>query len=311
MANINLQEVHDHLVSVAFEAGKMIMAANPSDISTDTKLNSADIVTETDQAVEKMVTNNLMSAYPDFLFVGEETYKPGETKITSEPTFIVDPIDGTTNFVHGFPAACISLGLAIDRKPAVGVVYNPFTDTLFTGIKGKGSFVHPRASVSFHSTKGGDKLRLPLAGKGDASKAPALKGLQNALVAVEWGSSRDGPNFDTKVETFRKLAASKEQGGAMVHSLRCLGSAALNLCAVAAGQTDMYWEGGCYAWDVCAGWCILSEAGGIMVSGNPGEWETELDSRVYLAVRGAPSGQKEIVSEFWGVIGERRMDYTH
>lgn len=305
MANLNLQEIHDQLVSVAYEAGRMILAANPSDISTDTKLNSADIVTETDQAVERMVTQKLQSAYPSFQFVGEETYKPGETKVSNEPTFIVDPIDGTTNFVHGFPGYCISLGLAVGRKPAVGVIYNPLTDTLFTGIKGQGSFVR------YNASKGGEKLKLPLAGKGDASRAPPLKGLQNALLAVEWGSVRDGVNFEVKANTFKKLAASKESGGAMVHSLRNVGSAALNLCHVAAGQVDMYWEGGCYAWDVCAGWCILNEAGGVMVSANPGEWETELDSRLYLAVRGAPSGQKEIVQELWDVIGDGRMDYKH
>jgi myo-inositol-1(or 4)-monophosphatase len=307
MADINLQQIHDLLVSIAFEAGKMIMAANPSSISTDTKLNSADIVTETDQAVERMVSTRLREAYPSFSFVGEETYVAGQTKVTNAPTFIVDPIDGTTNFVHGFPAACISLGFAVDRKAAVGVVYNPFLDQLWTGIRGQGSYLTNRASMAEVS----EKLKLPLAGKGDGGKAPPLKGLQNSLVAVEWGSSRDGPNFEVKWNTFRKLAASKEIGGSMVHSLRSIGSAALNLCAVAAGQVDMYWEGGCYAWDVCAGWCIVSEAGGMVVSGNPGDWETQLDSRVYLAVRGAPSGQREIVEEFWAVVGEGRMDYKH
>jgi myo-inositol-1(or 4)-monophosphatase len=72
----------------------------------------------------------------------------------------------------------------------------------------------------------------------------------------------------------------------------------------------MYWEGGIWAWDVCAGWCILSEAGGIMVSGNPGNWDPEIDSRVYLAVRGAPSGQKEIVEEFWSLAKDSRLDYS-
>jgi myo-inositol-1(or 4)-monophosphatase len=70
-------------------------------------------------------------------------------------------------------------------------------------------------------------------------------------------------------------------------------------------------EGGCYAWDVAAGWCILNEAGGIMVSGNPGDWNPAIDSRIYLAVRGAKSGQKEIVEEFWRVIGDGKMDYKH
>ncbi|ROW04524.1 hypothetical protein VMCG_04992 [Cytospora schulzeri] len=320
MSDINLKEIHDNLVTIAFEAGRMILGANVNSISTDTKLNSVDIVTETDKAVEKHVTTRLQTLYPAILFVGEETYVAGETKVTDAPTFIVDPIDGTTNFVHGFPNACISLGLAIARRPAVGVVYNPFQDLLYTGIKGQGAYVQRNASLAargiLKEKEGGEdsgckKVRLPASGGGDGNKAPPLGDLSTALLACEWGSSRDGPNFDVKADTFRKLAASKETGGSMVHSIRNLGSAALNLCAVAEGSLDVYWEGGCYAWDVCAGWCILAEAGGLVASGNPGDWEPELDARVYLAVRGAPAGQREIVEEFWGVIGDGRMEYTH
>lgn len=253
-----------------------------------------------------MVTARLRAAFPSFAFVGEETYQPDVTRITAQPTFIVDPIDGTTNFVHAFPNACISLGLAVGRVPVVGVVYNPFQDLLFTGVKGRGSYMQRNASLEEGKGKG-EKVRLPLGG---ASPQP-LGDLSSALVSIEWGSQRDGENFRVKARTFEKLAAAKEGGGAMVGGMRSLGSAALNLCACAAGQLDLYWEGGCYAWDVAAGWCILEEAGGRMVSGNPGEWETALDSRVYLAVRGAPSGQEGIVEEFWRVIGEGRMEYKH
>ncbi|KAH6632697.1 hypothetical protein F5144DRAFT_574947 [Chaetomium tenue] len=306
MADIDLQAVHDTLVSVAFEAGRMILAANPNKISTDTKLNAVDIVTETDQAVERMVLARLRAAQPTFAFVGEESYQPGVTRVTDAPTFIVDPIDGTTNFVHGFPNACISLGVAVGRVPVVGVVYNPFQDLLFTGVKGGGGWMQRNASLEVGKGQG-ERVRLPLAG----TPAPALGGLSSALVSIEWGSQRDGENFEVKARTFRKLAAAKEGGGGMIGGMRSLGSAALNLCACAAGQLDMYWEGGCYAWDVAAGWCILTEAGGRMVSGNPGEWETTVDSRVYLAVRGASSGQEELVKEFWDIIGDDRMDYKH
>ncbi|OPB37994.1 inositol monophosphatase [Trichoderma guizhouense] len=296
MADLNLQAIHDEMVLVAYEAGRTIMSANPADIGTGTKLNSVDIVTEVDQAVEKMVSSRLSTAYPEFSFMGEETYKPG-TKLGPEPTFVVDPIDGTTNFVHSFPNACISLGLAIDREPVIGVIYNPYQDLLFTAIRSHGAYMT--------RIKGTTPQKLPLA----ASPRP-LEGLANALIAIEWGSTRDGHNFELKTEVFKKLAATKETGGAMVHSLRSLGSAALNIAAVAAGQMDAYWEGGCWAWDVCAGWCILKEAGGIMAGGNPGEWDPSVDERKYLAVRGAPSGQKELVEEFWGVIGDKKMDYS-
>ncbi|KAK3353611.1 hypothetical protein B0T25DRAFT_217837 [Lasiosphaeria hispida] len=310
----NLQEIHDTLVLIAFEAGRMILAANPNDISTGTKMNSADIVTETDQAVERMITARLKTAYPSYAFVGEETYVAGVTTVTDAPTFIVDPIDGTTNFVHGFPNACVSLGFTLHRRPAVGVVYNPFQDLLFTGIRGGGSYMQRNASLNPGRGQG-PRLQLPLAGAATAEggrTGPPLGDLSTALIAVEWGSQRDGDNFEIKARVFRALTASKENGGgSMVHSLRSLGSAALNLCACAAGQVDIYWEGGCYAWDVAAGWCILNEAGGRMVSGNPGEWDPAVDSRVYLAVRGASEGQKEIAEEFWGVIGEGRMVYKH
>ncbi|KAI0387697.1 inositol monophosphatase [Hypomontagnella monticulosa] len=302
MTDLNLQEIHDKLVSVAHEAGRMILSANPTDIATGTKLNSADIVTETDKAVEALVSSRLSEAYPSFAFVGEETYKPG-MQVTTTPTFIVDPIDGTTNFVHGFPNACISLGFAVDRIATVGVVYNPYQDLLYSAIRGQGAYQTQGAVWGLEGGKG-RKNKLPL------SKNPQpLTGLDTTLIAIEWGSSRDGVNYEVKTDVFKKLCASKETGGAMVHSLRSLGSAALNLCAVAAGQLDVYWEGGCWAWDVCAGWTILAEAGGIMASGNPGVWEPKIDERKYLAVRGAPSGQKEIVEEFWKVIGDGRMEY--
>ncbi|RDW61555.1 Myo-inositol-1-monophosphatase [Coleophoma crateriformis] len=295
MAEINLQEVHDLLVSIAHEAGKMIMSATPSYLSAGEKKNSADLVTETDQAVEAMVSSRLQTSYPQFSFIGEETFKPGVTKLTDAPTFIVDPIDGTTNFVHAFPAFCISLGFVVKKVPSVGVIYNPFLGELYTAIKGQGAYI---------SRNGAPKEKLPL-----KQNPEPLKDLSTCLVGAEWGSDRTGSNFAIKCAVFAKLAASKEDGGAMVHSLRCMGSAALNIAAVATGQQDVFWEGGCWAWDVAAGWCLLSEAGGIMAGGNPGDWDPAIDGRKYLAVRAAPEGQKAIVEEMWAVIGDGRLEY--
>lgn len=202
----------------------------------------------------------------------------------------MDPIDGTTNFVHAYPYVSISLGLAVDLKPVVGVVYNPFTKTLYSAVKGKGAYRNLQET-------------LPLAGE----NVQGLESLDKAMLAVEWGSDRSGPDYAIKTRTFAKLCAAKEDGGAMVHSLRSLGSAALNLCAVAEGSIDMYWEGGCWAWDVCAGWVVLEEAGGRVVDGNPGNWSPRVDGRVYLAARkGATDG---IIEEFWGVVGDDRLSY--
>jgi len=241
-----------------------------------------DLVTETDQAVEKMISTKLREKYPKFGFMGEETYKPGDT-LSAEPTFIVDPIDGTTNFVHAYPYVCISLGFAIDRIPTVGVVYNPFTKTLYSAIKGHGAFLN-------------GSIPLPL----KQSPEP-MKDLSSCLIAVEWGSDRSGNDFAVKSKTFANLCATEEEGGAMVHSLRSLGSAALNICAVASGHLDIYWEAGCWAWDVCAGWVILTESGGLMVDANPGNWEPRIEERRYMAVR-AGEGQKDIVTQFWSFV---------
>jgi myo-inositol-1(or 4)-monophosphatase len=240
-----------------------------------------DLVTETDQAVEKLVSTSLREKYPTFAFMGEETYKPGD-KLTEAPTFICDPIDGTTNFVHRYPYVSISLGFAVNLEPTIGVVYNPFTKTLYSAIKGQGAYLD-------------QTHKLPL------TNPYPLEGLSSCLVAIEWGSDRSGNDFAVKSSTFSRLAATKENSGGMVHGLRSFGSAALNLCGVATGGLDVYWEAGCWAWDVCAGWVILKEAGGIVVDANPGNWEPRIDERRYMGVR-AGEGQKEVVKEFWALV---------
>ncbi|KAK4902757.1 hypothetical protein LTR27_000696 [Elasticomyces elasticus] len=282
---VDLQGVHDLLIQIAHKAGDMIINAKPVAAGSGTKKNSADLVSETDQAVEKMVSTSLKEKYPDFDFMGEETYKEGD-KITDRPTFIVDPIDGTTNFFHRHPYLCVSLGLAVEQKPVVGVIYNPFTKSLYTGIKGKGSFL----TDPFH-----EKVRLPL------REVEPMHDLSTCVVAVEWGAEREGNDYDVKTNTFRKLCLKKEHGGAMVHGIRSLGSAELNLCSVAAGTLDVYWESGCYAWDVCAGWVILEEAGGKMVGCHQDDWEPRVEQRRYMAVR-AGEGQKGIIEEMWKCV---------
>ncbi|KIW95705.1 uncharacterized protein Z519_04290 [Cladophialophora bantiana CBS 173.52] len=315
MDDIELVALRDNLIAIALQAGSMITSASSASRNTtgtttqsaaaSTKKNSADLVTETDKAVEDYISSTLKQWYPSCSFMGEETYVPGN-KLGPEPTFIVDPIDGTTNFVHGWPYVSVSLGFAVDREPTVGVVYNPFTGKLYHGIKGRGSYVRDVRDVAENGgEKAAEDTKLPL------RHPSAVAGLDECVVAIEYGSDRSGANWRTKTATWAALGASKDEGGAMVHSARALGSAALNLCAVAEGSIDVYWEGGCWAWDVCAGWVVLTEAGGLIVDGNPsGAWYIPVDHRKYLAVRAAERGQKELVQEFWGFI-KGRMEYEH
>ncbi|KAL8867774.1 MAG: hypothetical protein Q9174_005444 [Haloplaca sp. 1 TL-2023] len=299
MSDFNLNEIQDFLVGLAQKAGPMITSANPSTV--DTKKNSSDLVTETDKAVEDLISSSLKSAYPDYHFLGEETAKSG--RLTPAPTFIVDPIDGTTNFVHAHPYISISMAFAYQQKPLVGVVYNPFTQHLYTAIRGQGAYLTAPKIPSSFPTEGQkvdslyEKRKLPL-----VSPPRPLPDLSSAIVAVEYGNERHGNNWDCKISTFSALGRDKSIDGAMVQSVRSLGSAALNLCSVARGDIDVYWEGGCWAWDVAAGWVVLEEAGGMVVGGNKDEWTPQVDGRRYLALR-AGAG-KEIVEEFWAKIKE-------
>ncbi|KAK4178172.1 hypothetical protein QBC36DRAFT_299587 [Triangularia setosa] len=303
--NINLVAIHESLIAIARQAGEIMRNATGKELETDEKLNAVDVVTETDKRIEDLVHSILSKEYPTFSFVGEESYEKGVTKVTDAPTFICDPIDGTQNFIHGFPLACISLGFTLNKKPQVGVVYNPFADVLFSAIKGQGAFTVDNFSLAPGQGQGKPK-QLPL------SPGRKLGSLETALVGIEFGSQRDGHNFDLKLEVYKGLTASKTTGGAMAGAVRSMGSAALNICYTAAGVMDIYWEGGCYAWDVAAGWCILEEAGGKMVGGNPGKWDPAVDDRKYIAVRqGGQEEQKRIVEEFWGLMKGREMEYEH
>ncbi|KAJ4303413.1 hypothetical protein N0V90_002306 [Kalmusia sp. IMI 367209] len=288
-----LRTIKDNLVDIARTAGRMMIEADPSVDTSDTKKNSSDRVTETDKAVEKMVHERLTKLYPKFGFLGEESFKFGD-KLADKPTFVCDPIDGTLNFIHGFPNTGISLALTIEKKPFIGVVFNPFRGDLFTAIKWQGAFL-TKATGSTH--------RLPL------RPVPApMASLNDCLIAVEWGSQREGPNWELRTSIAKALMSSKASGGAMAHSIRSNGSAALDFCYVAAGFLDIFWEGGVFLWDICAGWIILEEAGGMVASANPGDWEPTLEGRLYLAVRAAKRAEQEgVVEELWGLMGDRKF----
>ncbi|CCC70732.1 hypothetical protein NCAS_0F02480 [Naumovozyma castellii] len=285
-----LKEIETTLVKLLREEiGPIVKTHTGTNFSSyDDKANEVDLVTVVDKQVEAIIKKELNAKYPNFKFIGEESYVVGETKITADPTFIVDPIDGTTNFIHGYPYSCTSLGLAENGKPVVGAVYNPHLDQLFHGSKGNGAYLNEK--------------------KIDVKKRPLT--LQKSVVGLEGGAERtEGPdgNFDKKMATYKNLLSDK---GGYVHGFRSVGSAAMNMCYVAAGMLDSYWEGGCWAWDVCAGWCILEEAGGRMVGGNKDEWQIPVDRRCYFAIRGGCGEEEQTayVKSFWSQV-EGRLEY--
>jgi myo-inositol-1(or 4)-monophosphatase len=297
---VDLRSILTFTVKLARTAGTLILEGSQAIQSTsdvNEKKNSVDLVTEYDVAVEELVKSEIAKAYPSFKFIGEESYSSGtRNELTDEPTFCVDPIDGTTNFVHGFPFACISLGLIYQKRPVLGVIYNPFLDHLYTGIEGQGSFL----------TRGNNQpLKLPL------TNPKPLPSLQKALLAIEWGSDRGKKTLVPKSDSFLRLAGDPADGiagGRMAHSIRSLGSAALNISMVAQGGLDLYWEIGCWPWDVCAGIVIAQEAGGVVVGShtalaaatsagssiNPFKVTPDvLTGRKYLIIRAIPDTPNE------------------
>jgi myo-inositol-1(or 4)-monophosphatase len=177
-----------------------------------------------EKAVEIIVSTELKKKFPQYKFIGSETSPPG-TQVTDEPTFIVDAMDGSTNFARGLSDVCISIAFVEGKVPTVGVVYNPFRRELYTGIKGHGAYL---------TRDNGEKQRLPL------NANPEPLGPLNTAVVVERGD--DGhPNFGFKIKAINRLS---EGEGGMVRSTRRIGSAALSLAAVSAGQLDVCWVGG-------------------------------------------------------------------
>ncbi|XP_042392781.1 inositol monophosphatase 3-like [Zingiber officinale] len=204
-----------------------------------------DLVTETDKACEELIFNYLKKHYPCHKFIGEETSAAfGISELTDEPTWIVDPLDGTTNFVHGFPFVCVSIGLSIGKVPTVGVVYNPIINELFTGVLGQGAFLN-----------------------GTPIKASSQNELVKALLVTEVGTKRDKETVDNTTSKINKLLYK-------VRSLRMCGSLALNFCGIACGRLDLCYEIGFGGpWDVAAGAIIVREAGGHVFDPSGGDFD--------------------------------------
>jgi myo-inositol-1(or 4)-monophosphatase len=191
----------------------------------------------------------------------------------------------------------ISLALTLDKKPVIGVVYNPFRGDLYHVIKNQGAYL-----TKTHDWR---QVKLPI-----HPIPPPMPSLQSCLACVEWGNQRQGPNWALRKDVHNKLLTSKAEGGAMVKSVRSNGSAALDFCYVAQGILDFFREGGVWVRDVAGGWIILEEAGGIVASANPGDWDPTLEGRVYFAVRAAKrEEQKGVVEELWGIMGDRKFVY--
>jgi len=198
------------------------------------KKGTIDLVTEVDVAVEKMVRALIAERYPHHDVLGEELGGPGAGE-GSRYCWICDPLDGTTNFAHGLPLFCSTIALEVDGELRVGAVYDPTRDELFTAIRGGGAFLN------------GEPIRV--------STAATL--IDSLLVTGFPYSVQE--KLDEMIGLFGRFLSR-------ARAVRRLGSAALDMCYVAAGRLDGFWEEGLNAWDIAGGVLIVQEAGGHITS---------------------------------------------
>lgn len=213
-------------VSIAQESGAMLNDFFARRIGFELK-GDFDLVTEADRASERLIVERLQSAFPSHSIVAEEG---GGTQGGSEYTWYVDPLDGTTNFAHGFPVFNVTLALERAGELIAGVVFDPTRNELFTAELGGGAWLN------------GKRIHV--------SAAPRL---EDSLVATGFPSRKRHQNIN--VHFYYQLAM-------LTHGVRRAGSAAIDLAYVASGRLDAFWEFGLNPWDMAAGILLVKEAGG-------------------------------------------------
>lgn len=223
-----------------------------------------DFVSEVDQAAEKAIIDILLEAYPGHAILAEESGRERGAK-HSEYMWIIDPLDGTTNFIHGLPVYCVSIALSVRGKIEQAVVYDPTRNDLFTATKGRGAFQNDR------------RLRV--------SKRIRM---QECLISTGF-PFRPGDNFQTYLAMMAEMMPR-------CAGLRRPGAAALDLAYVAAGYTDGFFEAGLSPWDVAAGSLLVTEAGGLV--GNFTGEANFLDQKECLA------GNPKIYGQMVGLLGK-------
>jgi myo-inositol-1(or 4)-monophosphatase len=219
-------------VKAARRAGSIINRAALEGGALEVKAkNKNDFVTQVDRAAEQAIIGVIHAAYPDHSILAEES---GDTPgARAEHRWVIDPLDGTTNYIHGFPQYCVSIALEHRGVPTHGVVYDPGKNELFTASRGRGAFLDDR------------RMRV--------SKCTRL---QDALVGTGF-PYKEVSRLDLYMHQLRTMMTSSA-------GVRRAGAAALDLAYVAAGRLDAFWEMGLSRWDMAAGALLIQEAGGMV-----------------------------------------------
>ena len=235
---------------IEYLEAKGTIAEEKLDLGIEIKTNSTDFCTNIDIENEKLIIDGIRRKFPNHDIIGEESVGTNTipTMKNSIPTWIIDPIDGTTNFATGLHSlTCVSIGYCIEGQPVLGVIYAPYTNELYIGVKGYGSY---RNGVRIYQ-----------------NPITSTKTLKNAIVCNEMGYTRDENELNTLFNAQKQIMLHDTHG---CKGFRQLGSGCLDLCYVASGRLDICYAGLCTEgwkpWDYCAGLIIVKEAGCYMES---------------------------------------------
>lgn len=229
----NWEKIVQLLKEIVFIAGKRMVERDEKTLLVNEKTSSKDLVTLLDVEIQKFIIKECKEKYPEACFVAEEMDN-NEENLCSELTFVIDPIDGTANFVKDTRHSCISIACFSKRELMAGVVYNPYMEELFWAMKGQGSYLNEK------------RIRV--------SEQRLCESL------VFFGTSPY--DSDMAEDTFAKLKMICSK----CLDIRRLGSAALDICSVACGRAGLYFEGKLSLWDYAAAALILQEAGGVILN---------------------------------------------
>ncbi|XP_012275414.1 inositol monophosphatase 2 [Orussus abietinus] len=243
MTSHELDAYYGFALKLVQDAAEVLKKVTSGMKAFNEKLGAWDLVTEHDKRIEDIIIGRLKREYPKHKFIAEESVGPQLPELTDDPTWIIDPIDGTMNFIHNFPHICIVVGLSIRKEMVIGIVYNPMLEQLFTAKKGQGAFLN-----------------------GQPIKASKIQDISKALVCMEPAFMKIDYLKDYMLERFQALIEN-------AHGLRALGVAALTLCYVALGAIEAYHiEGPAIStWDIAAASLIITEAGGVVIDRVTGE----------------------------------------
>jgi myo-inositol-1(or 4)-monophosphatase len=268
----NLASNHDSFIpamsAIAREAGALLMDYFHQHLKIEYK-GDADLVTAADRAAEALIRDRIRAQWPGHDVLGEEQ---GLSDLGSEYRWYVDPLDGTTNFAHGYPVFCVSLGLEYRASRIAAVIYDPTRDELFTAEQGRGARLN-----------------------GEAIQVSKTASLKESLLATGFPSHKRHKN--PNIYFYHQITLHS-------HGVRRAGSAALDLCNVAAGRFDGFWEFNLNPWDTAAGVLIVEEAGGKVTrfDGSP----FELNSRETVASNGLL--HEALLAEFTEIFAGRGME---